>query len=79
VLSFGRSPDFFGNYDNDQLNQRHRISSFIARLFHDQIIFYVFNPFDAVCDFVRFINRLYRISESAQLSGAFVSFNTDLE
>ena len=50
-----------------------------GRLFHDQIILYGFNPFDATGDFTRFIDGLLRINEAAQLNGALVSFDTDLE
>ena len=50
-----------------------------GRLFHDQIILYGFDPLDAPCDFTRFIDGLLRINEAAQLNGALVSFDTDLE
>ena len=50
-----------------------------ARLFHDQIILYGCDPFNASCDFPCFINGLLRISEAAQLNGALVGFDTDLE
>ena len=50
-----------------------------GRLFHDQIILYGGDPFDASCDFNRFIDGLLRINEAAQLNGALVSFDTDLE
>jgi hypothetical protein len=51
-----------------------------TRLFHDQIILYVFSPFFTACDFVRFfITRLYRIKEAAQLHQAFKCLDTDLE
>jgi hypothetical protein len=49
------------------------------RLFHDQIIFYGFDPFDAACDLTRFIDRLLRANEAAQLNGALVSLDTDLK
>ena len=48
-------------------------------LFHDQIILYGFDPFDAPYDFTRFIRGLSRINEAAQLNGALVGFDTDLE
>jgi hypothetical protein len=47
--------------------------------FHDQIILYGFDPFDAPYDFTRFIDGLLRINESAQLNGAFERFDTDLK
>jgi hypothetical protein len=50
-----------------------------GRLFHDQIILYGFDPFDAPYDLTRFIHGLLRIDEAAQLNDAFVRFNTDLE
>ena len=50
-----------------------------GRLFHDQIILYGLNPFDAPCDLTRFIDGLSRINEAAQLNNALVSFDTDLE
>ena len=50
-----------------------------GRLFHDQIILYGFDPFDAPCDFTRFIDGALRINEAAQLNDALVSFDTDLE
>jgi hypothetical protein len=50
-----------------------------GRLFHDQIILYGFNPFDALYDFTRFIDGLLRINESAQLNGALTSFGTYLK
>ena len=48
-------------------------------LFHDQIILYGFDPFDATCDFTRLIDGHLRTNEAAQLNGALVGFNTDLE
>jgi hypothetical protein len=50
-----------------------------GRLFHDQIILYGFDPLDAPYDFTRFIHGLFRINEAAQLNGALIGFNTDLE
>jgi len=50
-----------------------------ARLFHDQIILYGCDPFNATCDFSRFIDSLLRSSEAAQLNGALKGFDTDLE
>jgi hypothetical protein len=50
-----------------------------GRLFHDQIILHGFDSFDGPYDFTRFIHGLLRINEAAQLNGALVSFNTDLE
>jgi hypothetical protein len=50
-----------------------------ARLFHDQIILYGCDPFDATCDFTRFIDGLLRANEAAQLNGALKGFDTDLE
>jgi len=49
------------------------------RLFHDEIIFYGFDPTDAPCDLTGFIDGLLRINEAAQLDDALVSFDTDLE
>ena len=50
-----------------------------GRLFHDQIILYGFDPLDVPCDLICFISGLSRINEAAQLNGALVSFDTDLE
>jgi hypothetical protein len=50
-----------------------------ARLFHDQIILYGCDPFDAMCDFTCFIDGLLRINEAAQLNGTLVGFDTDLK
>ena len=50
-----------------------------GRLFYDQIILYGFDPFDAPRDLTRFIDGLLRINKAAQLNGAFVGFDTDLE
>jgi hypothetical protein len=50
-----------------------------ARLFHDQVILHGFDPFDATCDFPSFIDGLFRTNEAAQLNGALVSFDADLE
>ena len=50
-----------------------------GRLFHDQIILYGGDPFDAPCDFNRFINGLLGVNEAAQLNGALVGFHPDLE
>ena len=50
-----------------------------GRLFHGQIILYGFDPVDAPCDLTRLIDGLSRINEAAQLNGALVSFDTDLE
>jgi hypothetical protein len=50
-----------------------------GRLFHDQIILYGFDPFDAPGNFTRFIDGLLRINGAAQLNVAFESFDTDLE
>ena len=48
-------------------------------LFHNQVIPYGFDPFDATGDFTRFIDGLLRTNETAQLNGALESFDTDLE
>ena len=50
-----------------------------ARLFHDQIILYGCDPFDASGDLTRRIDGLLRIDEAAHLNDALVSFDTDLE
>ena len=50
-----------------------------TRLFHDQIILYGCDSFNARCDLTRFIDGLLRINEAAQLNGALVSFDADLE
>jgi hypothetical protein len=50
-----------------------------GRLFHDQVSPYGFDPFDAMCDFTRFIDDLLRTNEAAQLNGALVGVDTDLE
>ena len=49
------------------------------RLFHDQIIFYGFDPFDTLRDFARFLDGLWGINETTQLNGALVSLGADLE
>ena len=49
------------------------------RLFHDQIILYRVDTFDAPRDFTRFIDGLLGINKSAQLYDALKSFDTDLE
>jgi hypothetical protein len=46
---------------------------------HVQIILHRFDPFDAPCDFNRFINGLLGINEAAQLNSALEGFHTDLE
>ena len=50
-----------------------------GRLFHDQIILYGFDPFNAPCDFTCFIDGLLRINEAAQLDRALERLDTDLE
>ena len=50
-----------------------------GRLFHDQIILYGFDPWDAPCELTRFIHGLLRINEAAHLNGALKGFNPDLE
>jgi hypothetical protein len=50
-----------------------------ARLFHNQIILHRCDPFDATCDFTRLIEGLFRTNEAAQLNGALVGLDTDLE
>jgi hypothetical protein len=50
-----------------------------TRLFHNQIILYGCDPFDAMCDFTRFIDGLLRSNETAQLNGALKGFDTDME
>jgi hypothetical protein len=50
-----------------------------ARLFHDQIIPYGCDRFDAPCNLNRSIDRLLRINEAAQLNDALEGINTDLE
>jgi hypothetical protein len=52
---------------------------FLLRLFHDKIILDGFDPFDAPCDFNRFIDGLLRINEAAQLDRALERLDTDLE
>ena len=49
------------------------------RLFHDQVILYGPDPFDAPRDFTRFIDGVLRINEAAQLDPAFVRLDADLE
>jgi hypothetical protein len=49
-----------------------------GRLFHDQVILYGFNSWDALCELTRFVDGLLRINEAAQLNDALVSFDTDL-
>ena len=46
---------------------------------HDQAIPYGFDPSDAPCDLVRFVDGVLRINKAAQLDDALASFNTDLE
>jgi hypothetical protein len=53
--------------------------AFLLRLFHDEIILYGFYPFDAPCDFSRFIDGLLRINEAAQLDRALVRLDADLK
>jgi hypothetical protein len=48
-------------------------------LFHDQIILYRCDPFDAMCDFTRLIDRLLSIHKTAQLNDALAGFDTDLK
>jgi len=50
-----------------------------ALLFHNQIILYGCDSFNAMCDFTRFIDSLLRSNEAAQLNGALKGFDTDLE
>jgi hypothetical protein len=50
-----------------------------GRLFHDQIILYGCDPFDAPCDLTCFIDGILRINEAAQLNNALEGFDTDLE
>ena len=63
------------------LKSRIRVSSgyYKGRLFHDQIILYGGDPFDAPCDLTRFIDGLLRINEAAHLNDALESLHTDLE
>ena len=49
-----------------------------GQLFHNQVILYGFDSWDALCELTRFIGGLLRINEAAQLNGALVSFDTDL-
>jgi hypothetical protein len=53
--------------------------AFLPRLFHDQIILYGLDPFDAPCDFIRSIDGFLRINEAAQLDRALEGFNADLK
>ena len=48
-------------------------------LFHDQIILYGFDPFDAHCDFSRFVDGLLIINKPAQLNNALERFDADLK
>jgi hypothetical protein len=48
-------------------------------LFHNKIIFYGCDPFDAMCDFTRFIDGLLRSNEAAQLNGALKGLDTDMK
>jgi hypothetical protein len=50
-----------------------------ARLFHDQIILHRCDSFAATCDLPSFIDGLFRTNEAAQLNGALVGFDIDLE
>ena len=50
-----------------------------GRLFHDQVILYGLDPFDALSDLHRFINGFLRINGAAQLNVALDGFDTDLE
>jgi hypothetical protein len=50
-----------------------------GRLLHDQTILYGCDPFDAPCDLPYFIDGPLRSNEAAQLDGALVRFDTDLE
>jgi hypothetical protein len=51
----------------------------LGRLFHNQVILYGPDPFDAPCDFTRFIDGVLGINEAAQLDRALVGLYTDLE
>jgi hypothetical protein len=51
----------------------------LGRLFHDQVILYGPDPFDAPCDFTRFIDGVLGINEAAQFDPALVGLDTDLE
>lgn len=50
-----------------------------GRLLHDQIILYGFDPSGTIGDLTRFVDRLLRIYEAAQLNDALAGFDTDLE
>ncbi len=52
---------------------------FLTSLFNDQIIHDGSDPFDTTCGLTRFIDRLLRINEAAQLNAALVGFDTDPE
>jgi len=52
---------------------------FDESLFHDQMILYGVDSLDTPGDLTRFIHRLLRINEAAQLNDALVSLDTDLE
>jgi hypothetical protein len=51
----------------------------IVCLFDDQIILYGRDPFDAPCDFNRFVDGLLGINEAAQLDLALERLDTDLK
>jgi hypothetical protein len=48
-------------------------------LFYNEIILYVFDPFDTACDLARLIDSCLRINEAAQLNDAFAGFYPDLK
>ena len=50
-----------------------------GRLFHDQVILYGSDPFDASGDFNCFIDGLLSINKTAQLNNTLESFDTNLE
>jgi hypothetical protein len=49
------------------------------RLFHDQVILYGPDSFDAPSDFTRFLDGMLRINEAAQLDRALEGLDADLE
>ena len=75
LLGFLGNPGFRVNSGPpSSIRERITVAYFTIRLFFTDL-----TPFDAPCDFNRFIDGLLRINEAAQLHDALVGFNPDLE
>jgi len=51
----------------------------IEGLFDDEAVLYGFDAADASCDLNRFVNGVLRTHKAAELNGALVRFDADLE